>query len=314
EGTYSEGYTGDDHSDMTVASVEMELAVSVNPYTTAVITALYEEDDSNLDIDTAFIHFGNTDKTPFSLTLGQQYLPFGLYESSMINDPLTLEIAETRETAAVLSWAHKGFTANLYAFNGDIDHDSTSNDVIHNFGGRLGYYNDTAGIGIDYINNLADSDAISDLLSDFSGGQILRDNIEAHTLHAYLEMGDTRLVAEMLSSGGFSQNDVTRINTDAGMIAAGSSVQKSPEAWQLELSHRLEAFNREWVGALSAQETDDTLFLGLPRKRHSISFGTEVVENIGLSLEYFRDHDYSVAKGGTGEKANNLLFQLSTEF
>lgn len=309
-GAYAgEGYTGDDYSDLTVDTASVGITAQLNDYSSAEISLLYEEDATDLEVDTASITFAK-EGNPFSLQLGQTYLPFGAFSTSLVNDPLTLELAETRETAAIAGLSENGFTAQTYVFNGDVDHDSASNNTLQNWGARLAYdsepENAGMGVGMDYISNIADSDGIQGFVEDSvpDANLWLRDERGAWAAHGYVNWGPVNVTAEYVLSEDFSA--IERF-TAPGM-------GESPEAWQLEAAYTTQLFDREYIFAMAWQESEDALFLELPERRQSVGVSTALDEKTTLGLEIWRDKDYGVKEGGTGDRSNNIGVLLTREF
>jgi hypothetical protein len=308
-GAYAgKGYNNEDTSDLTVDTAAIGMNAQLNDYSSAEISLLYEEGGTELDVDTASITYAK-EGNPFALQLGQTYLPFGAYSTQLVNDTLALQIAETRETAAIAGFSQNGFTAQAYVFNGDIDHDSATNDTLQNWGARLAWQSAEeagSGVGLDYINNIADSDAIQSFVEDkvTDAHLWLRDERSAWSAHAYTNVGPVLLTAEYLTSDNFSEAE----------IAAATDIGKSPQAWQLEGAYTTQLFEREYTFAMAWQETEDALFLELPERRQSIGASTALDEKTSLAMELWRDTDYSVTDGGTGDTANNIGLLLTREF
>lgn len=311
-------YEGGNYSDLNVDTAAVAVKAQLSDYSSAEISLLYEEDATDLEVDTASISFEKAGN-PLSLQLGQVYLPLGVFTTSLVNDTLVQTIAETRETAAVAGVASEnGFIAQTYLFNGDIDHDSASNDTLQNWGARLAWETEAAGVGLDYINNIADSDGIGDYLDDnwdpavAVGGvdydQWLRGEVGAFVLHGHAQLGPVSLVAEAVRAEDFS--DQERLTA----LTALAPVGKTPSAWQLEIDYAVSLFGREYTLATAWQESDDALFLELPERRQSIGASTLLDEKTSLNLEIWRDHDYSEADGGTDDHTNNIALQLTREF
>lgn len=315
-GAYAgEDYAGGDYSDLTVDTAAVALTAQLNDYSSAEISLLYEEDDTDLEVDTASITFAK-DGSPWSLQLGQTYLPFGAFSTNLVNDTLVLEMAETRETAAIAGFSRDGFTAQTYVFNGDIDHDSASNDTLQNWGARIAYDSDNFGAGLDYISNIADSDGISgylddnwdDTLAGAGADQWLRSSVGAWSAHAYAGIGPVTFTAELLRTDGFSTAEIL------SSVLATAPVGEEPTAWQVEAAYTAQLFDREYTFALAWQETEDALFLELPERRQSVGASTALDEKTTLGLEVWRDKDYSIANGGTGERSHNVGLLLTREF
>ena len=69
------------------------MTAQLSDYSSAEISLLYEEDSTDLEVDTASISF-EKEGNPFALQVGQTYLPFGMFTTSLVNDTLVLEVAE----------------------------------------------------------------------------------------------------------------------------------------------------------------------------------------------------------------------------
>jgi len=122
EAGFNKDYNDNDASDITLATAAMHIDVDLHKYVAAHLLFLWEEEDTEpVDLDEGYVVLGNTEYFPLFLQAGKLYVPFGNFESHMISDPLTLELGETRETAAVLGVEYKGFHLSTYAFNGDIN-------------------------------------------------------------------------------------------------------------------------------------------------------------------------------------------------
>lgn len=91
---------GDDSSDVVLATAEIGIAAEINDWVSSEIVLLYEEDETDLEVDVATVTIANPDG-PWYITGGQTYVPFGVFETNLISDPLTLEIGETRESVVL---------------------------------------------------------------------------------------------------------------------------------------------------------------------------------------------------------------------
>ena len=98
EAGYTSPFEGDSESDVVLATFELGISSQVTDWVEAGGTLLYEEDETDLEVDTGYITLANADVSPLFLTAGQIYVPFGAFETHMVSDPLTLEIGETRES------------------------------------------------------------------------------------------------------------------------------------------------------------------------------------------------------------------------
>ena len=114
--------SGKDVSDITLATLEFSIEAELNDWISAKAVLLWEEDDTEpIDLDEGVITLGGTENIAWSLELGKLYIPFGAFHSHFVSDPLTLELGETRKSAAIFGYSHDLFTVRLGSFNGDSD-------------------------------------------------------------------------------------------------------------------------------------------------------------------------------------------------
>ena len=300
---FSEDYDGNDESDIALATVELGIDIDLHKYVSAHILLLWEEDDTEpVDLDEGYIMLGNTEHFPLYLQAGKLYVPFGNFESHMISDPLTLELGETRETAAIFGVEYKGLYAGAYAFNGDID-ESGDDDEIKCFGLNAGYAfeNETFGldIGAGWINNLGDSDTLGDTLP----GEI-KDYVGGLTAHAIFSWRGLQLIGEYLgATDDFEVDELEFKGTGA-----------EPETWNIELGYIFEVAGHETVVALAYQGSDEALALELPEERYLGTIGVGLIDGLSLAVEYAHDEDYDEKDGGTGDNADTITLQMALEF
>lgn len=122
---------GESESDLTLATAEFTIDAAITEGVSAHVGLLWEEDDTEENnLDEAYVTFGATEDMPYYLTVGKMYLPFGNFESAFISDPLTLEMAEINESAALAGFANDLVEANVAVFNGDADEDSSLENLV----------------------------------------------------------------------------------------------------------------------------------------------------------------------------------------
>jgi hypothetical protein len=300
-------FSGAKTSDVSLATVELGLDAKITDMVSAHVLALYEEGEENdhLIIDEGTITLGNAEKSPFHLTVGKMYVPFGSFTSSMVSDPLTLELAETRDTALLAGFTHKGWYGALYTFNGEVD-ETGKDDTMKAFGANLGYKLEEGewkiDLGAGWLNNLGNSNTMRDHLATTS--TTVDDFTEALALHGQLHYGGLSATAEYIAAlDSFKPGE---------MDFAGRGAK--PEAWQLELAYTTEVAEREVTLALGYQRTEEAVALGLPEHRYLASIGVGIFDKTTLALEYRHDQDYDLAQGGTDESANQVVAQLAVEF
>ncbi len=275
-------------SDINVATVEIGIGAEINENVSAELVFLYEEDETPFDVDVAVLNFDEL-LGPVDLVLGKQYLPFGQFETALINDTLVLELAEANKTAAVFEFANdSGLTANAFIFDGDSDREQN----VENYGFGVGYGQDSFSAGVQFISSIAESDAISDLGLIQEGG-------EAVNIYGQLDLDAVVLIGEYLT-------------TFSDMEVVGGSVE--PEALQLEADFPATINGREYVFGVAYQMTDDAALIELPEQRLSFGGSTKLDDNLSLAVEFFHDEDYDRNDGGTGDSGQGLVAQIAAEF
>ncbi|HZJ81906.1 MAG TPA: LbtU family siderophore porin [Guyparkeria sp.] len=305
EADYSSPYTGADESDIVLDRAELGLEVLLNEWLSAEVSTLYKEDDTPFELDTAAVSVIHPDQI-WSVRAGQLYLPFGLYESAMISEPLTYELGETRKTAISAQAGIGGFRAGLYAFNGDLG----GKNRIDNWGGILAYEAQIGEADLllsgGYINHLGESREMERYLTEeVSAGQVNGDKVAAWTTAVVLDIHDViTLVGEYLAAiDDFTVDEMT-------FREAGAR----PAAWNVEAAHEFGLHGRQAEVAIGYQGSEEAIALGLPKSRALAVFAVDVWRNTTLSFEYAHDRDYGVAVGGTGKTAGTFITQLAVVF
>ena len=304
EAAVGNDFEDNDFSDIVLATVELGFDAEINDWVNAHVLLLYEEDDTELDVDEGTITVGNPEVCPGYVTAGKMYVPFGNYETYMVSDPLTLEIGETNESAVLVGVDASGFYASVYAFNGDVNEiEDGSDDKIASYGGNVGYgfENDTmdGDIGAGYISNIADSDLMQDVVPEE-----IEDQVPGYAVHAVLNIGPLGIIGEYVGAAEGFEADELPFGTGGAQ----------PTAWQLEAGYTFELGGKEAVLAVGYQETGEALALELPETRLMGAFGIEIYDNTTLSFEYAHDEDYDESDGGTGNDADVGTAQLAVEF
>lgn len=315
EAGYLSPYEGDSESDIVLATAELGIHSQVNDWIEAGISFLYEQNETDLEVDTAYLTLTNADASPLFLTAGQVYVPFGVYETNLVSDPLTLDIGEARETALQLGFEQSGFSGSLYVFNGD--NNIKGKDRIEGWGANLGFEQDSDdwawSMGAGYINDLGDSDSLHETINDTRVGAAELDpslSIDPNertagwTLNAAASFGPFSLIGEYLSA----TDDFDPISLEFKGEGA------RPSAWNIEAGYSFSLMGRESVAAVAYQGTREALALELPKERWLLGWSIEIFDRTSLGLEWARDRDYNARDGGTGKSADTFTAQLAVEF
>jgi regulator of replication initiation timing len=298
EGSYSEDFEGINESKFELATVELGFDARANDWASGHVLVLYEEGgDDKVLIDEAFITLGNTEQFPLSLTAGRMYVPFGKFETNMISDPLTLEIAETQETALQIGFAARGAHGSVFAFNGDTN-EGGGDSQIEQFGANLGYAYEQEGfsidVGVSYMNSMGDSDGLGEMLKEKD--LLESDYVDGLGVYAIAAIGPVSLIGEYITALDDFAGDDSR-----------------PMAFNFETGYSFVLAGRESTFAVAYQGTDDLAGM-LPESRILTTLSVTIFPATTFSIEYAHDEDYDEAEGGTDESADTVTGQLAYEF
>ena len=150
------------------------------------------EQGEGLDVDTATVTIGPPEGA-WSITGGHLVVPFGVYETNLISDPLTLDIGETKQTAFQFDGSAGGLSGSVFVFKGD-----NGDNVIEGFGVAAGYSVETEsfelGLNLSYTNDLGDSDGL-----EVEGGEGY-DRVAGISASAALTVGSITVLGEYLGA------------------------------------------------------------------------------------------------------------------
>ena len=287
--------------DVVLATVEIAIDSQINNLVSGHISLLHEEDDTPLEVDEATIKIQKKD-SPFGIIVGQMYVPFGLFESAMISDPLTLELGEARESALVISYTNN-FYVSAYLYNGDSK--KASRDDRLDQSGAVGYNFESESLSFDVgysaISSIADSENITEAIEEegLTTPDALTELVDGSAAYAVVKSGAVILIAEVVRANG-------KFNTaDVSVGASGKMKATNLEA-VLQIS--------SGVVLAAASQSTNNLAGYLPKKRRMVSAHYEFAKNTTLGFEYLRDEDYSVSGGGTGNSSHTVTMQLAVRW
>jgi hypothetical protein len=223
-------------SDIVLATAELGIDIDFHKYAKGHILFLWEEDETEpVDLDEGTITLGGTENFPFFLVGGKFYVPFGMFNSHFITDPLTLELGETNESSVLVGFANDIFELKAGAFNGDLSQ-SRTNDTINSFYGCANVTIPPKWLrglelsgGVSFTNNIADSDNLQDLINPLLGGRI--DDL-VPGMGAWLSASYRMFTLELEYVGALSDFESGELIFDGSHVGKTSA----PKAWNVELA------------------------------------------------------------------------------
>ncbi len=279
----------------------MELAAGwqLDQWLRADLVLLYEEDDTDpMEVDQAILTVGNTEKFPVFLQVGKMYVPFGNLDSFFISDPVVLELAETRETAALIGFEKNGFSASLSVFNGDVETEGENQVENMVLAASYGIENENSSLcfGAAWIRNIMDSDGLTGVLEDTYSYTYTFDDTGGFNVWATATLGQAILIAEYVTA-------LDDLNVD------GANTGLRPDSLNLELGYALTA--RLEVAAKYEKANDIADWFA--ENRYGAVGRYRLLETelccAGIALEYMRE-DF----GSGAEDADVVTAQFTVEF
>ena len=305
EGVAARGYDNLFASDVTLATVEVAVGGDINKNTDLSIVLLHEEDSGvDAEIDSASVNFKSLPMGS-TFTAGRQYLPFGQFESNMISDPLTLELAETRESAFFLDVPVLSGGIGIAMFQGDVATQLESNshpDYMVGLNQGIEFGAGSLNISAYYINSMAHSENIEGAL--LTAGQTTR-TVPGMGYAVSLALGNTQLIGECVGAQkAFDAADLSFNGKGA-----------TPQTCHFEAGMSFAMAGKEATIAAGYQTSEQAFdALGLPKSRALLSTSLAINPNTTLAFEWANDTDYAQVDGGTGKQANTVTTQIAVSF
>lgn len=308
EAEFLDNFDGTSTSDILIDRAEVHINSELSEWITTHVSLLYRQNDDplrevKLELDNAYIEYGNAFLSSFSAQFGQLYLPFGSFESNMASDPLTRVLAETREVTFVATY-DSGFNASFYLFNGELM-ESGGDDAIDNVGVNLGYVYEGQStyidIGFGYMNNFGETDFLNNIILQNQNGQSdVVEYVPGMIAHLVIHWGSFQLIGELAAaSKEFAVGEIYL-----------NRVSK-PSATNIEMGYNL---GKAWNIALGAQSSVDMSGY-LPETRIMFATSYNIDDSSRITFEYANDSDYASSNpNGTGNSGSSILLQVASSF
>jgi len=279
-----------DSNDIDLANVELGIDVDIAKYAGGHLLLKYEGDD--VFVDEGTINLGGVEDIPFYLTAGKFCVPFGMFNSHFISDPITLEIGEINEGAGVLGYANDYFDVALGVFNGDVD-ETGSDDVIEGFVASaiftppLSFDDSEISFGVSYTSTIAEAGGLEDKFT------AIEDYVGA--LSAFLSANYKNFTFEAEYVGALDKFQADELITER---------ESQPMACNFELAYAV----NDKIEIAGRYEFSDELWDLLPEGQYGPVISYLLFENTTLAVEYLHG-EYK-----NGDTRDLVTAQLAIEF
>ncbi len=334
------GYDGSSQGDINLSTAELDVFAMASRWASVFMSVQFDNSppdtgsrvtNSRLYLSRAFATIGDLDVSPFYLTVGQFYLPFGRYSSNMLTTPLTTSLARINDRAFLLGYANKnGFYAEGFVYSGFRDNGASVG--VKQGGANLGYKTSfdkkgTFSIGAGAVTNMADSQGMAGTGAgalQFPGFANLKsntysieNNVPGGDVHSEISYGPWAIVGEFISAlSDFSPQDMTFNGEGA-----------APKALHTELWRTFKIYDKDYMWGVSYGQTWQALGFNLPKQSYATYVRTSFWKNTVEIIEFRHDQDYSTddvataaigfgnfINQGTGKSRNTLLAQIGVYF
>lgn len=259
-------------------------------------------------IKRAYVVIGNLNKSPFYVSFGQMYIPFGEYSSWMVSGPLTESLAEMDERPLVIGFKKGGIYAAVYGFSGEVKEKGRA--AINQVGANLGYKFSRSDwdfdVGVGYIRNIADSIGMKSTeysygdsgqgFSGFKSRPTIRKEVPAVNLYATVYYHKFTIVAEGIAASSFDCADAT-FNGHAA----------APKAFDLEGAYEFDVGGKPSYISVGVSGTQESLIFNLPQRSYFIVVSTSLFEDTVQSIEFRRDINYGKSDTATSQYGNEFV-------
>ena len=311
-GVIGQPFFGESKGDWDLGASELDLAALLNSNVEAYMGIAYSAAppsvggqrvaNSNIFLNMGFVNIGDLDVSPFYLTAGQLYAPFGRYSTAMVSPTLPMLLTRIKSRPVILGYKSQKDTGPFisgFGYRGDTTYGSSGVGGL-NIGYIFDGYNITGEVGGSYISSLNDATGMqytsSVPFTTFGGFASLTNGSEnvakvpGMGAHFSVSFDRYNLTAEWVSSvGAFREEDLS---------FNGHGAQ--PQALQLEGGLTFMSFDRPSSVAASYQWSQESLALNLPNQRLTGVFNISIWKDTIESLEYRHDFDFKRGDFGNG--------------
>lgn len=329
------GFGSSHSSNIDLTDAELDMQAIINRYVTAFANFSYDDsptssgnrtENSNIYLDNAFLSFGNLDSTPWRATIGQLDVPFGLYNSFLVSDPLNEILFKTKARPLLVGYGvpgNPGFAASAYVFNGatregKIEADPSGvgtvasraqSDEINRYGLDASYAFPLGQVqtvlGVSYINNVADSEGMQNTAGGTfegfdanSGAQVLAHTVPGVDARAQLSYSQYTLIGEYTTA----IQDFNAANLAFNYHGA------KPSDYHLEGAYSFNLFNgKPTTFAVGYDHSYEALALNIPAQQIAAALNVSFIRNTLASLELRHQINY-----GSGDTASGNLGPVIT--
>jgi hypothetical protein len=309
------------HSQQPVHRAEPELSALginifsvINPWISSLISLGYDSgtrgiatpeikvDNSRIQLRRGFITFGNLDKSPYYLSAGQMYIPFGSFSSAGSQSTLPGSLGRILGRAISSGYTQQGFSSTLFIMQSP----SLASESLNQWGWNIKqemHLDKTQKfeLGFSFLHNLTDANQVLSALKEdrIAAGETtlhINNAIPAIDFYSKLSLTDYTFIIEYLTATRhFSTNDFSGIK---------------PKALHLEAQYHIPQAEHPLHFALGYDQSFDAASLNLAKKSLFFRSSTNVWPNTSQGIEWRHNWNYP----GSSLAMDSVVFDFRTYF
>ena len=246
---------GDGSVGADVGKVELAVAAEINDQWGSEVVV--ESDGGDIVVADAFLTFDAGGG--LSASMGQQGVPFGVYDTNLVSDPLTKDLGDTSGVSLVLGGEADQLNWNLFALQPEDD-----GQFAENYGVAVGFAMEgeggAFGLDVSWINGMANAMDVQGVAVSASGS-----------------FGPASALLEY----------VTALEAPEG--------EATPTAWSAEAAFGFEMMGRDAAFAIGGGGTDDGEAAELAEARLRAGISMDVWDGVGIGVEWSQTDAYDAA-------------------
>ncbi len=311
-------YSGGNRGDIDLTYAELDVASQINRWASGFLAFEFDNspnfssvnrtENSNVFLNRGFINIGNLTVSPFYGTIGQFYIPTGVYRTHMISSSLPKLMARTKARAALIGFQERGedaWNGSVFVWHGETaprhsNHTQYGLDLEK----TIRVVGADSNFGIGFNSNIAEATGFQDGgstgfdgFNDSNTSEKIQHNVPAFDIHGSAKRGNFDVLGELVVGlRRFSQEDLTFNNGGA-----------LPMALDVEGAYHFNILDYATVWGVGYQASKDMLALSLPSQRYITTISTSIWKGTIESLEYRHDINYGKGKTAAGLNADGVL-------
>ncbi|MCF8030687.1 MAG: LbtU family siderophore porin [Desulfohalobiaceae bacterium] len=312
--TYKSPYddNGGETSDIALDTLEVYFKPRLNDWIQGYVELEYDDDDASMKGEEGRIMVKNPTVIPVYAEFGKfEAIPFGGFETFMIEDSLTEKLGEIKDVGAVVGFERAGLNLRGCLYNGDVNEAGEKDDHLDDYSLK-GTYSTERGpvslqVGASYLNNVANSD-----VSDYLDTTPVQDKVAGADGFAIIGWRDLTVIGEYIAA----------LDDFQGMQYEGENAE--PSIWNVELGYGFSVMERPCTVAVGyaaskefANENMSESDAFIPETRYMAHFDTEIMDNVSWGVEYQQNEAYDeswIDPAVRGQEENVVRTELAMEF